>query len=225
MAARPGAGKAYVRPDGATCDRRLVGGASALYLWGMSQDDKGQGQLTGMLLIAMPGMPDERFAKSVVYVCAHSEEGAMGLIVNRPAQNVTFEGIAEQLELELAPGAGDVPVHVGGPVESSRGFVLHSPDYVQDTTLVIDESFALTATLDVLRAIAAGGGPKRKVLALGYAGWGEGQLDREIQANGWLTAPASADLVFAADSATKWEMALRHIGVDPVLLSSTAGHA
>jgi putative transcriptional regulator len=191
----------------------------------MAQPDDDRPHFTGMLLVAMPGMPDPRFSKSVVYVCAHSAEGAMGLVVNQAAGNVTFPAVMGQLGIEPAEGADDTPVHVGGPVESSRGFVLHSPDYVLESTLVIDKDFALTATVDVLRAIAEGGGPERRVLALGYAGWEAGQLDAEIQGNGWLLAPADPEIVFDRDNETKWLRALHAIGVDPSLLSSTAGHA
>lgn len=181
--------------------------------------------LTGMLLVAMPTMPDERFARSVIYVCAHSPEGAMGLVVNQVAGNITFPSVIGQLGIDAGADCADTPVHVGGPVETSRGFVLHSADYVQESTLVIDEHFALTATVDVLRAIAEGHGPSHRVLALGYAGWSPGQLDQEIQNNGWLVAPADPEIVFGRDNDRKWLNALRKIGVDPSLLSSTAGHA
>jgi putative transcriptional regulator len=188
--------------------------------------DRAQPQhLTGMLLVAMPTMADPRFARSVIYLCAHSPEGAMGLVVNQAAESVTFPAVIDQLGITPTTDCADTPVHVGGPVEASRGFVLHSPDYVLQSTLVIDENFALTATVDVLRAIADGKGPKRRVLALGYAGWGAGQLDAEIQANGWLLAPADADIVFGRRNEAKWDMALSKIGVDPRLLSTTAGHA
>jgi putative transcriptional regulator len=192
----------------------------------MAQSDP-QRHLAGMLLVAMPSMQDPRFARSVIYLCAHSAEGAMGLVVNQVAGEVSFPAVIGQLGIETGDDAADVdtPVHVGGPVQPSRGFVLHSPDYVQEGTMVIDERFALTATVDVLRAIAAGKGPERRVLALGYAGWDAGQLDSEIQANGWLLAPADPEIVFDRDNATKWLRAMRAIGVDPLLLSSTAGHA
>jgi putative transcriptional regulator len=182
-------------------------------------------RLTGMLLVAMPSMPDPRFAHSVIYVCAHSEEGAMGLVVNQVVQNITLPHVIGQLGIEGEMADQDTRVHFGGPVETSRGFVLHSPDYVLESTLVIDDSFALTATVEVLKAIAAGEGPKRRVFALGYAGWAAGQLDREIQENGWLVVPADADIVFSIDNETKWQRALAKIGVDPSLLSSAAGHA
>jgi putative transcriptional regulator len=184
-----------------------------------------ESSLTGQLLVAMPHMADPRFARSVVYLCAHSSEGAMGLVVNRLIDSLSFASLLDQLGVEVqAPGA-DMPIHFGGPVESSRGFVLHSADYVQDSTLVIDDDIALTATIDVLKAIARGEGPKRRVLALGYAGWAAGQLDAEIQANGWLLVPADDKLVFDAGNDTKWERAMAKIGVDLTLLSSEAGHA
>jgi len=178
-----------------------------------------------MLLVAMPTMQDPRFTRSVIYLCAHSAEGAMGLVVNQAAGSVTFPAVIDQLGIKAGPDCPDTPVHVGGPVESSRGFLLHSPDSVLESTLVIDDDFALTATVDVLRAIADGKGPRRRLLALGYAGWDAGQLDAEIQANGWLLAPADADIVFGRDNAAKWDQALGKIGVDPRLLSSVAGHA
>jgi putative transcriptional regulator len=183
------------------------------------------GSLTGQLLVAMPHMVDSRFARSVVYLCAHSAEGAMGLVVNRLIDSLSFDSLLDQLGLDTGKHSVDLPVHFGGPVESSRGFVLHSADYVQDSTLVIDGDIALTATIDVLKAIASGNGPKERVLALGYAGWGAGQLDEEIQANGWLMVPADHDLVFGVDNGTKWERAIAKIGVDLSLLSSEAGHA
>jgi putative transcriptional regulator len=191
---------------------------------GRSSIPSTEGTLTGQLLVAMPHMADPRFARSVVYLCAHSGEGAMGLVVNRLIDSLTFESLLEQLGVEASVPA-DMPVHFGGPVESSRGFVLHTTDYLQDSTLLIDDEIALTATIDVLKAIAAGEGPKRRVLALGYAGWAEGQLDAEIQANGWLLVPADLDLVFGNNNETKWARSLAKIGVDLTLLSSEAGHA
>jgi putative transcriptional regulator len=184
----------------------------------------GESTLTGQLLVAMPQMADPRFARSVIYLCAHSDEGAMGLVINRLIDSLDFSNLLRQLEIE-AVGEPDLPVHFGGPVESSRGFVLHSADYAQDSTLFIDEAIALTATVDVLRAIAAGEGPARRVLALGYAGWAPGQLDAEIQANGWLLVPADPDLVFAGDNDAKWERAINKLGIDLSLLSTEAGHA
>lgn len=184
-----------------------------------------EARLTGRLLVAMPGMPDPRFDRSVIYLCAHSDDGAMGIVVNQLADSVRFPTVIEQLGISASIDVSRTPVHVGGPVESSRGFVLHSPDYVRETTLVIDAQFALTATVDVLRAIAAGDGPKRAVFALGYAGWAPGQLDAEIQRNGWLVAPGDPEIVYAAAHEQKWQRAMRALGIDPGLLSTTAGRA
>jgi putative transcriptional regulator len=190
-----------------------------------NEQSPSESTLTGQLLVAMPQMADPRFTRTVIYLCAHSAEGAMGLVVNRLIESLTFPSLLEQLGLEAEDTAADMPIHFGGPVESSRGFVLHSADYLQDSTLVIDDEIALTATIDVLRAIAAGGGPRRRVLALGYAGWAPGQLDAEIQANGWMLVPADFDLVFGIDNDGKWQSALAKIGIDLSLLSSEAGHA
>lgn len=191
----------------------------------MTASREQESPLTGMLLVAMPSMPDPRFAKSVIYLCVHSADGAMGLVVNQLVENVTLPTVIDQLGIETKGLAADDPVHFGGPVETSRGFVLHSSDYVLDSTLVIDDAFALTATVDVLKAIASGAGPRRRVFALGYAGWGAGQLDQEIQDNGWLLVPADQDLVFSGDNEAKWQRSLAKIGVNPSLLSSAAGHA
>ena len=181
--------------------------------------------LTGSMLIAMPGIGDPRFERSLIYVCAHTPEGAMGLIVNKLADSLTFPDLLEQLEIDKTPRGEDIRVHVGGPVESGRGFVLHSADYLQDSSMQVDKGVALTATLDILRDIATGGGPDRSLLALGYAGWSAGQLDDEIQANGWLTVDADADLIFGSDLEHKWEQAMNKIGLDITKLSSTSGHA
>lgn len=183
-----------------------------------------EGYLTGQLLIAMPGMRDSRFARSVVYVCAHNAEGAMGLVVNKLLDSISFEELLQQLGIEDSPGQ-PISIHFGGPVESGRGFVLHSADYRQESTLEVDGHIALTATLDVLRDIAQGSGPKRHLFALGYAGWGPGQLDQELQANGWLTADADERLIFGADHAAKWDAAIARLGIDPGRLASEAGHA
>ena len=180
--------------------------------------------LAGSLLVAMPTMPDERFARTVIYVCVHNPDGAMGLVVNRILDDLTLDGLLRQLDLKPSRYLGD-PIHVGGPVETSRGFVLHSRDYIHDGTLVIDDRFALTATVEVLKAIATGHGPARAVLALGYAGWAAGQLDGEIQANGWLLVPADDELVFGRDNDAKWGRALAKLGIDPALLSAEAGRA
>ncbi len=182
--------------------------------------------LTGKLLLAMPGMGDPRFAFTVIYICAHSDEGAMGLVVNKPAPDVAFDDMLAQLDIRRVETAAPLVVHAGGPVEQGRGFVLHSPDYDDDeTTLVVDNAFAMTATLDVLEDLAAGFGPKTSLLALGYAGWGPGQLEDEIMANGWLTCAASHDLVFHMEDPDKWTGALKTLGVDPLMLSAEAGRA
>ena len=181
--------------------------------------------LSGQLLVAMPHMEDPRFARTVVYVCAHSDDGAMGLVVNRLIDSMRFDALLDHLGLETEAPHPDLPVHFGGPVESSRGFVLHSADIVQESTLLIDDDVALTATTEMLKAIAGGGGPERCVLALGYAGWGAGQLDQEIQDNGWLLVPADDQLVFGFDNEAKWEGAMTKLGIDLSLLSSQAGHA
>jgi putative transcriptional regulator len=191
------------------------------------------GYLDGQLLIAMPGMADERFSRAVVYVCAHSAEGAMGIVLNRPAADLSFPDLLVQLDIvpameriRLPEQVGQMQVLVGGPVETSRGFVLHSPDFHLDqSTLPIDEGVCLTATIDILRAIARGDGPMSAVLALGYAGWTAGQLESEIQANGWLTSPADAELIFNSPADVRYELAMRKIGIEPAMLSIQAGHA
>lgn len=191
------------------------------------QDANAPLQLGGKLLIAMPGMGDPRFERSVVYLCAHSDEGAMGLIVNKPMTDLSFAELLDQLDIPRAPGVREIRVHFGGPVEHARGFVLHSGDYGADRegTMRVDSRFGMSATLDVLEDIARGAGPARSLLALGYAGWGPGQLEDEIQDNGWLTCEAAPDLVFGEADARKWERAIRSLGIDPLLLSAAAGRA
>ena len=183
--------------------------------------------LTGQLLVAMPQMQDPRFARSVVYLCAHSEDaGAMGLVVNKRIDALTIDELYTHLKIEPARRANrPQPVHFGGPVDPGRGFVLHSPDYHEDGTLGIGDEFAMTATLDILRAMGKGEGPRQCLLALGYAGWAPGQLDAEIQANGWLSVPADADIVFGEADDQKWQRALAKLGVSPEMLSTDAGHA
>jgi putative transcriptional regulator len=181
--------------------------------------------LVGKLLLAMPAMEDTRFERAVIYVCAHSSEGAMGLVINQVSNGITFPGLLDQLEIQTRQPVADVSIHTGGPVEMGRGFVLHSADYVQDSTLIVSETVALTATVDILRAIAENRGPGNSLLALGYAGWGPGQLDLEIQANGWLTAEADNELIFYTNDSLKWPRAMAKIGVDVSMLSTLAGHA
>jgi putative transcriptional regulator len=191
------------------------------------------GFLDGQMLIAMPAMGDERFARTVIYMCAHSADGAMGIVVNQPAPNITFPDLLVQLEvvrsnelIQLPPRAGGVKVLKGGPVDTQRGFVLHSADFfIENSTLPIDEGICLTATLDILKAIARGNGPASAVLALGYAGWAPGQLESEIHQNGWLHCAADRELIFGTDTEGKYTLALKKIGIDLGMLSSEAGHA
>jgi putative transcriptional regulator len=183
--------------------------------------------LTGKLLIAMPDMGDPRFHGSVVYLCAHSADGAMGLIVNKPMPDVSFGEMLDQLEIDRGPDTPDIAICYGGPVEMRRGFVLHSAEYRgnQQEGVRVDDRFAMTATLDVLEDLARGIGPAEALLTLGYAGWGPGQLEDEIQQNGWLTTDAAPALVFAQRMEGKWEAALATLGVSPLTLSSEAGRA
>lgn len=197
------------------------------------QDDGEEGFLKGQLLVAMPSMSDRRFARSVIYMCAHSAEGAMGLIVNFPAPHISFPDLLDRLGI-IPSGAEDGisseiferQVQVGGPVETGRGFVLHTPDYYSNnSTLRIDPGVSLTASIDILKAIAAGDGPDRAILALGYAGWSPGQIESEISANGWLNCPSDPDILFDGDLETKYSRALAKIGIDPSHLVGDAGHA
>lgn len=189
--------------------------------------------LDGQMLISMPGIGDNRFERSVIYLCAHSEEGAMGIVINKIADDIAFDDLLGKLdilpddqEIKLPETARAMPVHFGGPVETGRGFVLHTCDYfVDDSTLPIDDTVGLTATLNILRAIVTGQGPRRALLALGYAGWGPGQLEREIQANGWLHCEADEMLLFDVDLDAKYETALARIGINPAMLSAESGHA
>jgi putative transcriptional regulator len=183
------------------------------------------GWLTGQLLVAMPAMPDPRFQRAVIYLCSHGPNGAMGLIVNRLYGEIDFRMLLQQLNVKPVSEAADHAVHFGGPVEVGRGFVLHSPDYLREGTMRVDDNVALSATVEILQAIAEGGGPERIMMALGYTGWGAGQLDAEMQANGWLTAPADDGILFDEEIETKWERALAKIGISPTMLSGDAGHA
>jgi putative transcriptional regulator len=196
--------------------------------------DNKAGYLDGQFLVAMPAMSDKRFARSVIYMCAHSGQGAMGLIINQRAPHISFSELLGQLSIAggetedeaLGPALHDMDVHVGGPVETGRGFVLHTSDYfAADSTLPIDAGVSLTATIDILKAIAVGKGPNRAILALGYAGWRPGQLESEIAANGWLHCPPDLDLLFDRDLDQKYERAMSKIGIDPSHLVSEAGHA
>lgn len=186
----------------------------------------GMTNLGGKLLVAMPGMQDARFDHSVILICAHSPEGAMGLIINKPARDLTFPGLLEHLNIPRAPLGRDISVHLGGPVERGRGFVLHSPDYPDGpATMQVPGGFRMTATLDILEALARGEGPASALLALGYSGWGPGQLEAEILRNDWLTCDAPPDLIFADDPRRKWVGALATLGINPLTLSPVAGRA
>lgn len=195
----------------------------------MFKDKQGKSvrmDLTGKLLIAMPGMGDPRFDHSVIYLCSHSDDGAMGLIVNKPA-DLRIKALLSQLNIACEiPVVGERLVRFGGPVETSRGFVLHSSDYEANLhSMPVKSGFSMTATLDILEDIAAGRGPAEAMLMLGYSGWGPGQLEDEISMNGWLTTDASPELVFQVADDEKWEAALATLGVDPLTLSASAGHA
>ena len=199
----------------------------------MALKAQAEGFLDGHLLIAMPSMVDKRFARAVVYICAHSSDGAMGIIINKVASEVSFRDLLVQLDIvqarnepHLPKGVNQVRVHRGGPVETGRGFVLHSSDFfLENATLPIADGVCLTATLEILRAIADGRGPDRALLALGYAGWAPGQLEHEIQSNGWLHSQADRALLFDDDVDGKYDRALAKIGVEPAMLSMEAGHA
>ena len=188
----------------------------------MSDDET---NLTGQLLIAMPGIEDPRFAHSVILMCAHTVEGAMGIVLNQPLAKPSFDALLKQLDVTPVPPARQIQLCQGGPVDHGRGFVLHTSDWTCDGSLVVDDNLALTASLDVLQEIAAGGGPREGLLALGYAHWGPGQLDREMGENVWLSAPNKLDLLFDREHDTKWRRALAILRIDPLLLSGVAGRA
>jgi putative transcriptional regulator len=194
---------------------------------------RSEGYLEGQMLVAMPSMGDERFARTVVYMCAHSVEGAWGIVVNRRSRRLTFPDLLVQLDvikqdaaIRLPQRASNVQVLRGGPVERGRGFMLHTADYSGDhSTIRLADSISVTATLDILKTIAQGEGPGQAVLALGYAGWAPGQLDQELQSNGWLTVEADESFIFSPDQDAKYDRALKKIGIDPAMLSNEAGHA
>ena len=188
--------------------------------------DENAEHLSGRMLIAMPGMGDPRFDKTVIYMCSHTSEGAMGLVVNRPASGVTFNDLMKQLEIDVGPQSQGGDIRFGGPVEVGRGFVLHSADFhVDESTMRVDERVSLTATLEILRAMAEGRGPRRRLIALGYSGWAPNQLEDELRRNGWLTCEADEELLFSDDDEGKWVRALAKIGVSPSSLSAAGGSA
>ena len=198
-----------------------------------SRPDEASGYLDGQFLLAMPGMTDARFARSLIYVCAHSADGAMGIIVNKAVTDLSMPDLLVQLDIapeadaiRLRERVGHMPVLMGGPVEGKRGFVLHSDDFhIDQSTLPIDDGICLTATVEILRAIASGEGPASAVLALGYAGWQAGPLESEILANGWLNCPADPELIFNPSLDAKYDRALRMNGIEPAMLSASSGRA
>ena len=199
-----------------------MGGTSAP----KSRTIEGENFLEGKLLIALPGMSDPRFEKSVIFMCAHSLDGAMGIMINRAVDGLRFRELMDKLELEVSPGARDVPVLYGGPVETGRGFVLHSGDYESaDSTLPVSEDISLTATVEILRAMGEGKGPSKALFALGYAGWGPGQIEDEIRANGWIHCDTDSSILFDAQLSLKWSGALRKLGIDASGLTAHAGQA
>lgn len=195
----------------------------------MSRDKRapeGESFLEGKLLIALPGMSDPRFEKSVIFMCAHSAEGAMGLIINKPIEGLGFHELVKNLDIRVTADAPDAPVLFGGPVETGRGFVLHSGDYESgDSTLQVTNEVSLTATVDILRAMAEGRGPDHAVFTLGYAGWGPGQIENEIRFNGWVHCDPDSKLIFETDMERKWSGALAKLGIDLSVLSTNAGRA
>jgi len=212
--------------------RRALRDATICLAFGAGKGARQQGYLDGQMLIAMPSLRDDLFARTLIYICAHSSEGAMGIVVNQPASNIKFPDLLVQLDvisestrIELPPSACAMRVFKGGPVDPNRGFVLHSGDFVIESTLRIDDGICLTTTLEVLKAIANGDGPGKALMALGYAGWAAGQLETEIQGNGWLHCGADPDLVFGPDIGSKYDRALRKLGIHVGMLSSEAGHA
>lgn len=191
----------------------------------LMEAEAGDTSLAGQVLIAMPAMADPRFSQSVILVCAHTPDGAIGIVLNRPAAKPSFSELLKQLEVEPVPPARSIGMCVGGPVDGARGFVLHSTDWIGEGSMRVDTNTALTASLDVLKTIAGGGGPADCILALGYAGWGAGQLDQEIKQNVWLTATPDRNLLFDPNHATKWHRAMASLNINPILLSTSAGHA
>ena len=181
--------------------------------------------LNGQCLIAMPGLQDDRFDRSVVYICAHTQEGAMGLMINRPIRDLTFSVLLSQLNIAQSEKQMAPPILAGGPLDVIRGFVLHSPEYTSNATLAMTNITSLTVTTDIIRDISKGAGPKNFLITLGYVGWGGGQLEQEIKENAWLPVETSTDLLFLLSPEKKWEYALKKMGIDPLLLSSEQGKA
>ncbi|MCA1941946.1 MAG: YqgE/AlgH family protein [Caenispirillum bisanense] len=183
------------------------------------------GYLVGKCLVAMPALADSNFHRTVVYVCAHTAEGAMGLVVNRTIDQLSFDDILEQMGITPSVDTDQIRVHFGGPVEAARGFVLHTADYRDEGTLPVDSNISLTATAEVLKDIASGHGPRHSLMVLGYAGWGSGQLDTELKENAWLICQPDEDLLFGGDVGQKWTLAMARMGIDMSRLVDTPGHA
>lgn len=185
--------------------------------------------LAGKILLAMPGMGDPRFYRAVIFLCAHDENGAMGLVVNHTLADIDFPELLQQLkissDIKIDFSKLSIPVMSGGPVDGSRGFLLHSSEFRQSDTIVIDESYSVTGTIDALKEIAVGKGPQKLLFILGYAGWGAGQLDRELQENAWLVSDPDPEIIFADNPDEKWARAVQKMGIDPVMLSATSGRA
>jgi putative transcriptional regulator len=191
----------------------------------ISRSSRQEGYLGGQVLIAMPSLQDPRFSRTVICLCAHSPDGAMGIVLNKPLEGLSFDELLKQLGLEPVPPQRRIRLFQGGPVEGGRGFVLHTRDWSNDQSLQVTDEVALTASVDILSAIAGGGGPRQGILALGYAGWGPGQLEDEIQANAWLSVHPDEALLFGENGDSKWLQAMAKLKVDPALLSGAAGHA
>lgn len=188
--------------------------------------DTNDGFLLGKLLVALPGMPDPRFEKSVILMCAHSDQGAMGIIVNKPFEGLSFRDLVERLDVKVTADTPDPPILFGGPVGTGQGFVLHSSEFGNgEATMPVTSEISLTATIEILRAIAEGRGPQKSLFALGYAGWGPGQIENELMSNGWIPCDVQKDILFDLDCALKWQAALGSIGADISGLSAEAGRA
>ncbi len=190
-----------------------------------------EGLLAGNLLVAMPSLGDPNFTHSVIYLCSHSPDGAMGLIINRPVESPNFKEVLGHFDIALAGESEARAIHLGGPVEQGKGFILHTDDYHQETSIVVQKPFVLTSSIDILRDLAAGKGPRRSLVALGYAGWGAGQLDEEIRENVWLIVKASEEIIFKCKDAEKWSRAIAVLDsetgepIDPTRISPVAGNA
>jgi putative transcriptional regulator len=211
------------KPRQSAPDIGVVGAGTAVSAFDLS--NRQADLLTGQILVAMPTLTDSNFAQTVILICAHSPDGAMGIIINRSLERPSFVGLLQQLEINPLPPQREIRLCAGGPVETVRGFVVHTTDWMADGSLRVDERLGLTTSLDVLRAVAQGEGPRECLLALGYAGWGPGQLEDEFGQNSWLSVPADEALVFTGKNETRWRRALQKLQVDPALLSPVAGHA